>query len=106
VWGGNCPYDLNAILVIEVPTNIERLLMNLVEQLMTLAMEIESEDPIDWGMLTVKEEDVYKLVANNVLESYLLSDPEDREMIMLATAVKLIVENYVLHMKLMQRRNE
>lgn len=80
--------------------------MNLIEQLITLAMEIEKEDPIDWGMVNVREDDVYNLVANNVLESYLLSEPEDREMIMLATAVKLVVENYVLHMKLMQRLHD
>lgn len=77
--------------------------MNLVEKLVSLAQEIESEDPIDWGMLEVSEEEVYKLVANQILEMYLISSPENRDEILLASCIKLSVENFVLQLKLLNK---
>jgi hypothetical protein len=77
--------------------------MNLTEQLVELAEHIELGDPIDWGMLNINEHDAYKLIAGGVLDSYLSTDPDSRDMILLATVVKLTVENFVLNLKLMQR---
>lgn len=74
---------------------------NLTEQLVDIAMEIESKDPIDWGMLEISEESAYRLMAAGVLESYLADEPESRDMLLLATVVKLLVENYVLNLKLL-----
>ena len=76
--------------------------MTLVEQLAKLAMAVEIDDPIDWGMIQLNEESVYRLMSSNVLEMYLSEDKDSREMIMLATTVKLVVENYVLNLKLME----
>lgn len=78
--------------------------MNLVEQLVEIAKEVEVGDPIDWGMLSIDEDSAYTLIANGILESYLMSDKDDRDMIMLATAVKLVVENMVLNMHLQTMR--
>jgi hypothetical protein len=77
--------------------------MNLTEQLVELAEQIELGDPIDWGMLSINEHDAYKLIASGVLDSYLGTDPDSRDMILLATVVKLTVENFVLNLKLMQK---
>lgn len=74
--------------------------MNLVEQLVLIAEEIETADPIDWGMLEIDEHDAYTLMATGVLDNYLATDPDDRDMVMLATVVKLTVENFVLNLKL------
>ena len=76
--------------------------MNLVEQLVELAQEIESEDPIDWGMLSISEHDAYVTIASGVLENYLKTDVDSRDMMMLATVVKLTVENFVLNLKLLK----
>lgn len=76
--------------------------MNLVEQLVDLAEHIELSDPIDWGMLEINEHDAYGLMANGVLESYLSTDADSRDMMLLATTVKLTVENFVLNLKLQQ----
>lgn len=73
--------------------------MNLVQQIAEIAREIESEDPIDWAMLTVDEETVYEMMASSVLENYLSNSKEDREMIMLGTITHLVVENFVLNLK-------
>ena len=66
-----------------------------------LAKEVETEDPIDWGMLTIDEDNAYNLIASNTLETLLpkYNQPEFREII-LATVVKLVVENFTLNLKL------
>lgn len=74
--------------------------MTLLEQLVELAQEIESEDPIDWGMLSVNESDAYRMIATSVLENYLNTDADSRDIMMLSTIVKLTVENFVLNLKL------
>ena len=66
-----------------------------------LAKEVETEDPIDWGMLSIDEENAYRLIAANTLETLMpkYDQPEFRE-VMLATVVKLVVENFTLNLKL------
>lgn len=76
--------------------------MNLVEQLAALAQEVEMEDPIDWGMLSISEDAAYAMMADSVLENYLSTDSDIRDMMMLAVVVKLSVENFVLNLKLLQ----
>ncbi len=72
-----------------------------VDQLAELAKEVENTDPIDWGMLQVDEHTVYKLIASQVLELYNSND----QITMLASITKLIVENFVLNLKLLQKEN-
>lgn len=79
--------------------------MNLVEQIVELAKEIESEDPIDFGMLQLDEESAYRVVANKAIEIYLSNPPEQREMILLATATKLMVENFALNLEKVRRND-
>jgi hypothetical protein len=55
-------------------------------------------------MLAINEHDAYKLMAAGVLDNYLGMDPECRDMMLLATVVKLTVENFTLNMKLMQSK--
>jgi hypothetical protein len=75
-----------------------------VEHIVELASEIESEDPIDWGMLAVDEEQAYRLIASGLVEQYLpkYNDPNFRD-IMMATVVKLVVENFTLNLKLREQ---
>lgn len=75
----------------------------IVNDLAELAALIEIGDPIDWGMLTVDEQSTYQLMASQVLELYGSLDADQREMTMLATIVKLVVENFVINMKLMEK---
>ncbi len=71
-----------------------------VEQLVELAKEVETEDPIDWGMLAIDEDQAYRLIASQVIELYNTTD----QVTMLASITKLIVENFVLNLKLYQQR--
>jgi hypothetical protein len=77
--------------------------LDLVGQIVKLAQDIESEDPIDFGLLNVDENIAYSLVASKILETYLGNAPEDREMILLAAATKLAVENFVLNVEKRKR---
>jgi hypothetical protein len=75
------------------------------EQLIELAGEVESQDPIDWGMLNISEDEALKLIAIDVLEMFnSVRDSEDRDNIMLATVTKLVLENFVLQLKLLERK--
>ncbi len=74
-----------------------------VDQLVMIAEEIELGDPIDWGMLGVDEHQAYLFLATGVLENYIASDPSDRELMLLATVVKLVVENFVLSLHLVNK---
>lgn len=67
-----------------------------VEHLVELAKEVEMEDPIDWGMLSIDEDTAYRIIASQVLEIYNTND----QLTMLASITKLIVENFVLNLKL------
>lgn len=74
------------------------------EDLVDLAMEVESDDPIDWGYLAIKERDAYRLIASTVLEKYLpYVETQEGHIIFLATIVKLIVENFVLNLQLLEQ---
>ena len=73
------------------------------EQLADLAMHIEEGDPIDWGMLSIKEEDAFLMMAQQVLET--LRDVEEEKQLIVAAAslTKLTVENFILNTQLYQR---
>lgn len=68
------------------------------DQLIELAKEFENADPIDWDNLPVDKDTVYKLLASSVIE--IADNSEDREIVLLATAIKLVVENFVLSLRL------
>lgn len=75
-----------------------------VEQLVELINEVDSSEPIDWGMLNINENDATKMIAINLLDQYnkewsMLEDSDFR-CAMLATVGKLVLENFVLNLKL------
>jgi hypothetical protein len=72
-----------------------------VDQLVELAKEVETKNEIDWGMLNVDEDTAYRLIAANVLELFNTTD----QITMLASITNLIVENFVLNLKLLQKEN-
>ena len=73
--------------------------VNYIDRIVSIAQEVESEDPIDWGMLEINEEDAYKLIAMNVVNQFSNFDINERE-VMLATIIKLVVENFTLNLKI------
>jgi hypothetical protein len=71
-----------------------------VQELASLAKEVELGDPIDWGMLSISEDQAYYLMANNVLEMFKDTPHDQRLTVALASLTKMLVENFVLNLKL------
>lgn len=67
-----------------------------VESLVQVAKEVEVGDPFDWSDLSIDEDEAYRLMASHVLEM------EDNSMLLAATVTKLLVENMVLNMRLLE----
>tara|TARA_B110000971_G_scaffold177794_1_gene183557 strand:+ start:255 stop:518 length:264 start_codon:yes stop_codon:yes gene_type:complete len=73
--------------------------------LVDLAMECELSDPIDWGLLRITEEQAYQMMASQLLEQFDEVKKADLIPVILATATKLLVENFVLNLKLKGAEN-
>jgi len=73
-----------------------------------LVKEILKEDEIDWGYTSVSEEDTINLIANNTLDNYIRVQQNltqvDLEVLLLASITKLLVENFVLNLKLYNKK--
>lgn len=69
-----------------------------------LAREVTITDPIEWGNLGVSEESAYNMMALSVMEMVQKLDadgePEKKDAILMASLTKLLVENFVLNLKL------
>lgn len=72
-----------------------------ISEIVELAMEVNKEDPIDFGLISINEEDSFNLVALSLLENESFFDSETGPTIMLASLTKLIVDNMILNIKLM-----
>ena len=60
-----------------------------------LAEDCETVDPIDWGQLNISEKEAFRLMAMHVAEM------DDNPLTLKAICVKLMVENFVLNLKLL-----
>jgi hypothetical protein len=69
-----------------------------VKVLVELAREGETMDPIDWGDLNISEDEAYVMMAAHVLEM------ERNHLTDGAIIVKLLVENFVLNLRLMGKQ--
>ena len=63
-----------------------------------LALEADTVDPIDWGQLNISEDEAFNLMAMHVQEM------ENNHLTLKAVCVKLMVENFVLNLKLMGKK--
>ena len=69
-----------------------------VKVLVELAKEGAEFDPIDWGDLNITEDEAYVMMAAHVLEM------KRNHLTDAAIIVKLLVENFVLNLRLMGKK--
>jgi hypothetical protein len=70
------------------------------EQLIDIAAAVEEGDPIDWDRLEKGQQETFKLIGTSVLEMFDKEVYSDTDRLMvLATITKLLVENMILHLK-------
>jgi len=74
------------------------------EQIIELAKEVETTDAIDWENLPLNKDSIYQLVGSQAYDLYkLYVNAQDGEAIIIATITKLLVENFVLNLKVESR---
>ena len=77
------------------------------DTVLMLMSEIEREDPVDWADLRIDESAAARVIASSMIEQYrrdysVLSG-QDRDYAIIATMSKLVLENFVLNVRLRQR---
>jgi hypothetical protein len=73
-----------------------------IDDLVDIAFAVEEGDPIDWDKLKQGREQAMKMVAATILEQFDHEEfTDERRMIVMATITKLVVENMILHSKLL-----
>lgn len=73
------------------------------EVLYELLVEVEKEDPVEFSGLPFDADDLRRLACLNVsemLQNRVGEPAEERELIMAATVVRLVLENLVLHARI------
>lgn len=74
------------------------------EQIIELAKEVETTDAIDWENLPLNKDSIYQLVGSQAYDLYKqYVNAQDGEAIIVATITKLLVENFVLNLKVESR---
>lgn len=76
-----------------------------VETLASLAKEVSKGDPIIWDSLNMDEMAAYRLMATSVIEQFQDMSSDDKQVAILATITKLLVENFVLNLQLIQAQD-
>jgi hypothetical protein len=70
------------------------------EKIIELAKEVELSDMIDWEGLPLEKDRIYQIVGSQAYELYdEYTNSDDGEAILLATVIKLLVENFVLNLR-------
>jgi hypothetical protein len=72
-----------------------------VQQLAQISMAAEEGDPFDWGNLKIDKQAAYEMMASHALELYATQGPY-KDVILLSSLTKSIVENFILNIKLEQ----
>lgn len=72
------------------------------DDLIDIAFAVEEGDPIDWAVFKDSKENTMRMIGTSVLEQFDKENYSDQErIIVLATITKLVVENFILHSKLL-----
>lgn len=67
-----------------------------IEQLIDLAKHAEYKNPIEWGELPVDENQIYTAFAKAMYAAYINSDHATKDLVLLASLVKIQTENFAL----------
>lgn len=77
----------------------------MVDLVVELAQQVESTDSIDWAMFPTSEDSLYRVAATQILENFnMIKNKDDQIMMLLATTVKLVVENAVLNYQVLSHQ--
>lgn len=75
-----------------------------INELAELAQQVEINDPIEWGYLSIDEKTAYRLMSSSVIEIINNVETDQKLNVAMAAMTKLLVENFVLNLKLEQQK--
>ena len=74
------------------------------EEIIELAKEVEISDEIDWDDLPLDKDRIYQMIGSQTYELYEeYPKSENGEAILVATVIKLLIENFVLNLRVNSR---
>lgn len=71
-----------------------------IQQIAALAKQADMIEPVDWSQLNINEDEAYLMMASNVIEQLESVSEEQRGIVSMSTMTKMLVENFVLNIKL------
>jgi hypothetical protein len=72
------------------------------DELVDIAFAVEEGDPIDWSVFKDGKEQTIRMIGASILEQFDRETYSDQDrLIVMATITKLVVENFILHSKLL-----
>jgi hypothetical protein len=72
------------------------------DDLIDIAFAVEEGDPIDWSVFKDGREETMKMIGTSILDQFDKDTYTDQDrLIVMATITKLVVENFILHSKLL-----
>jgi len=75
-------------------------------KIVALAKEVEVQDKIDWTRLNVTEDELYEIMADKVIDQLYICPEDHREAISMSTLTKLLVENFILKVKIEEEKSK
>ncbi len=92
----------NGINIYQPKTTKNKIRMNLMPSVTELAelAQASSDEPLDFSGLNLDEMTSYKLMASHVLELYTTQSGSNRDIILMSTITRLLVENFILNLEL------
>jgi len=69
-------------------------------KLVNLAKQVELSNNIDWTSVRLTQDQLYEVMADNVIEQMLVVPDDHRETIMMGTMIRLLVENFALNARI------
>lgn len=74
-----------------------------IDTIVDLAFAVEEGDPIDWGVFKNGREQSVKMIAASIIEQFDKEVyTEDDRLVVMSTITKLVVENFILHSRLLK----
>ena len=72
------------------------------DELIDIAFAVEEGDPIDWSVFKDGKEHTMRMIGASILDQFDKDVYTDQDrLIVMATITKLVVENFILHSKLL-----
>jgi hypothetical protein len=82
---------------------MEEITQQTIDQLASLAQQADLDHTIDWSKVDFTQDEMFRMMASQVLEQLNSIPEQDRAAVAMATMTKLLVENFALNFQLKEK---